>query len=106
MFICVDDETWHSVFYMVEIIIVDGMISISQLLSLLCLISMQMSISCLLQMFHLSRLRESFKPICCAFVFKCKLLICTHLGGASLFLGNMLLIHSWCRFNANPSVVI
>jgi hypothetical protein len=38
-------------------------------------------ISCFLQMFLISIVRGSFEPRCCAFVFKCKLLICTHLGG-------------------------
>ena len=30
----------------------------------------------------LYQIEGNFEPICCAFVFQCKLLICTHLGGS------------------------
>src|SRR5664279_3568909 len=46
---------------------------------------------CLISYANISCLRRGFEPICCAFVFQCKLIICTNLGGASLFFGFMMI---------------
>ena len=43
-------------------------------------------------------------PMCGAFVFKCKLLICTHVGGVPLSFVNMVVLTS--DIIANPYVVI
>ena len=45
-------------------------------------------------LFH-TFLMDSSIPTCCAFVFKCKLLICTHLGGVFLIFWKFVII-IWC----------
>jgi hypothetical protein len=50
--------------------------------------------------------RGSYDPRCCVLVFKCKINVCTHLGGAHIYIRTLLLCFSMYTSYAIPCVVI
>ena len=99
-FLCVETKVYYMVCDVIHTVLY---ITIGVCFLSPCLNFIFVYVSCLSSCW-ISLVMRHLAPICCAFVFKCKLLVCTHVGGVPLCFANMLALYS--DFLANPYIVI